>query len=176
MARGWGQDGALCEAPGFTGHEQNVHSCCHNWRICQKLARSLKDRWGLECDSVCACTQTHTHTHTHMLQGLFVPTLGTEGPDIVFFSEYKGTSALIPVSSKGQQPSVDFASGGSRRAESPWPRGWPSQLSDGRQQLPRPMSPPIPDPEGLQLGWKGRRDQRGKTWVPSLTVGLAVTP
>ena len=35
---------------------------------------------------------------------------------------------------------------------------------------------PHPDPEGLQLGQKGRRDQRGKTWVPSLTVGLAVTP
>ena len=136
MARGWGQDRAFCEAPGFTGHEQSVHSCCHSWRICQKLARSLKDRWGLECDSVCAHTQTHTHTHTHTQTSRVVCS----------HARGRGTRYCIFLRIKRNLGSdsrvLHFASDGSRRAEFPWPWRWSSQLSGRRQQLPRPMSPP----------------------------------
>ena len=147
MARGWGQDGALCEAPGFTGHEQNVHSCCHNWRICQKLARSLKDRWGLECDSVCACTQTHTHTHTHTcFKGCLFPRSGQRDQILYFSQNTQAPRPSFPYPPKGNNPVLTLhlveAGGQSPRG----PGGGRVSSATDASNCPGPCHPPSPTP------------------------------
>lgn len=151
---------------GLTETKRSIHSCCQNCRICQQ--RGGNDPQAQRTDGASKRDSAHIHarTHAHTFRGLLVPTLGAEGPDVVFFSEHKGISALTPASSKWQKSGVGFASGNGRTESPEWPEG--GQVSSVRGT--RVAQACVPSPEGLQIGSKGRQDQVGKPWVPPRTA------